>query len=295
MIPQKTVTLIDDYIKHAKRILITAHQFPDTDAVGSALALYLSLKKQGYDAKIWLNDYSPKLFSFLPSHTHINKEFIDSYKFDLLIVLDSSHLNRVCNYHYITDASHAFKTINIDHHPDNSNFGDVNLTLSISSVGELLFHLFSSLGWDISLDIATCIYAAISFDTGRFAFKSVSSDTLRCAAELIDKGVEPDQITQALDENKSINDFELIKKAIETLITNDEKKYAYCVITKDAPKAKLKVIDFIRQLKDFHVFIIFQELKSNLTKINLRSKNDFDVSDFAQAFNGGGHKQAAAF
>jgi bifunctional oligoribonuclease and PAP phosphatase NrnA len=288
-----SIHLFNSHIGDAKKILITAHKNPDTDAIGSCLALahYFSseLKK---DIKIWIKE-SVKEFEFLPSKQFFENKFPKEFKFDTLIVCDCSSLERVNHVSFITDAQHDFTTINIDHHPDNTKFGDINVVSKISSVGELLYLMFTALDWKISSQIATCLYAAISFDTGRFAYSNVTDDTLLAASKLKQFGANPYEIYQALEENKTENDFQLIKLAIDNLVVLKEYSLAYTTIPKNSPRGSVKVIDFIRQLKNVELFIVFQELRSNLVKVNLRSKYNTNVTKIAGHFGGGGHNRAA--
>lgn len=288
-----SIHLFNSHIVESKKILITAHKNPDTDAIGSCLALahYFSseLKK---DIKIWIKE-SVKDFAFLPNKQFFENKFPTEYKFDTLIVCDCSSLDRVNNASFITNTDHEFTTINIDHHPDNKNFGDINVVTKISSVGELLFHLFKELDWKISPEIANCLYAAISFDTGRFAYSNVTEDTLLAASKLKRFGAKPYEIYQALEENKTENDFQLVKLAIDNLVVMKEYSFAYTTIPKNSPRGSVKVIDMIRQLKNIELFVVFQELRSNLVKVNLRSKYSTNVTKIANHFGGGGHNRAA--
>ncbi|RAP31668.1 hypothetical protein DID76_02520 [Candidatus Marinamargulisbacteria bacterium SCGC AG-414-C22] len=286
-------TDIFETIKNSKKILITAHRYPDTDAVGSCLALSLILDSINKENKIWLSDIHHDHFKFLPNNNQIERDFPKTFKYDCCIVLDCSDISRVNKSHFIEDATHSFQLINIDHHSDNTYFGDMNIVEKISSVGELIYKHFNTINMTFTKDMATCLYAAISFDTGRFAFSSVTKETLLAAADLVDHGAEPAPLTRALDENRTIRDLELIKVCIDNLVINEEKKYVYSVIPKNAPKGNLKLIDFIRKLHGYEVFIIFQELKPYVTKINLRSKTYFNVSEFSKQFGGGGHIHAA--
>ena len=141
--------------------------------------------------------------------------------------------------------------------------------------------------------MATCLYAAISFDTGRFAYSNVTEKTLETASKLVKIGANPYLITQTMEENKSEKDFQLIKIAIDNLIINKHAGFAYTTIPKKSPKGSVKIIDLIRQLKDIDLLIVFQELQSKLVKVNLRSKSQVNVSKLAQQFGGGGHDRAA--
>ena len=134
-----SIHLFNSHIGDSKKILITAHKNPDTDAIGSCLALahYFSseLKK---DIKIWIKE-SVKDFEFLPNKQFFENKFPKEYKFDTLIVCDCSTLDRINHVSFINDVQHEYTTINIDHHPDNTKFGDINVVTKISSVGELIF------------------------------------------------------------------------------------------------------------------------------------------------------------
>ena len=288
------IHLFNSHISDAKKILITAHRHPDTDAVGSCLALAHYLTSHlNIECKIWLGNENLKDFAFMPNKNFFVTPFPYSYKFDTLIVCDCSSLERVNQHDKITDTDHDFTTINIDHHPDNTKFGDINIVSKISSVGELLYHTFDTLGWEINKPIAECLYAAISFDTGRFAYSNVTAKTLKVASDVTKRGANPFKCYQALDENKTEKDFEIIKIAIDNLVVMKEISVAYTTIPKESPRASVKVIDFIRQLKGIECFIVFQELQTNLVKVNLRSKYTTNVSKIAQHFSGGGHERAA--
>lgn len=282
----------EQHIKNAKKILITAHRYPDIDAIGSCLALADAIKSDK-TIKVWIPKNNTKDWDCFPKSDLVEKEFPSSFKFDTCIICDCSNLERVENYEHIQNTTHDYKTINIDHHSDNNYFGDINIVETISSVGELLYHLFTKLKIPISSSMATCLYAAISFDTGRFAYSNVTEKTLETASKLVKIGANPYLITQAMEENKSEKDFQLIKIAIDNLIINKHASFAYTTIPKKSPKGSVKIIDLIRQLKDIDLLIVFQELQSKLVKVNLRSKSQVNVSKLAQQFGGGGHDRAA--
>jgi phosphoesterase RecJ-like protein len=288
---QDQLSQFSSAITNSKKVLIVTHEFPDLDAIGSSLGLYHYLKDAGKEVTIWTAQTLDSTFDFLPGVETIQHTLPPSLKYDTLFVLDASHLNRVRGYkHLKTDLAHV---VNIDHHPDNSLFGDVNIMHTVSSVGELLYWLFHRSGIDISQDMATCLYAAISFDTGRFAYSSVTADTHLVGSALISAGAEPYPIFQKMDENKSVVDFELIRLGIERLVSLKDDGIVFTTLPKNSPDARVKMIDVIRQLDGFDVVLVFQELDSSNVKVNLRSKTDFDVSAFAQQFGGGGHKKAS--
>ena len=141
--------------------------------------------------------------------------------------------------------------------------------------------------------MATCLYAAICFDTGRFAYSNTTSQTMHVVSGLLDTGVDPYTVYTHIYENQSVMSFKLLKLALDRLVVCREKGYAYTSIPLSAPKAPFKLVDFIRQLKGIDVFMVIQAVNSRKVKVNLRSKQEFDVSAFANQFGGGGHVRAS--
>ena len=146
---------------------------------------------------------------------------------------------------------------------------------------------------DITPEIATCLYAAISFDTGRFLYSNATSQTFSIVSSLLTLGARSFETNIAMYEDVSVDTFNFIKLGLENIVINEELGYCYTFISKDSPKVNYKMIDFIRQLGNIDIFLVFTELDTNLIKISLRSKEFFDVSSFSHLFGGGGHSRAA--
>lgn len=287
---EKTSAFLE-VVKQTSHALIVTHEYPDMDAVGSSLALYLQLKARGVEARVWIPQGLGPDFTFLPSREKIVRQYPFDIGFDTVFVLDASHASRVREFNTIP--TEGLQLVNIDHHPDNSNFGHINIVETISSVGELLFCLFADLGWELTKETATCLYAAMSFDTGRFAYSNVTANTMNAAATCIKKGADSYHIFQSMEENKTVDDLALIRLAIENLVVDKVLRFAYTSIPLGAPQGTIKIIDMIRQLGHVEVVMAFQEMESNKVKINLRSKKNIDVSIFANYFGGGGHRMAS--
>jgi phosphoesterase RecJ-like protein len=277
-------------LEQTKKSLITVHQFPDIDAIGSALALYSYLKSRNKEVVIWTAQKLDRTFDFLPYTESIIHEIPKSFTVDTIFVLDSSNTERVRDFSKLPIESQCI--VNIDHHPDNESFGHINYVKLVSSVGEILTQFFIDHHINITTDMATSLYAAIAFDTGRFAHSNVTSETLQLASTLVSCGASPVKIHREMDENKSVADFDQLKMAINALHVLDDYHLAYTTITVRKP-SRIKVIDFIRQLEGIDVFIVFQVLNQSLVKVNLRSQTSFDVSCFSKQFGGGGHRKAS--
>ncbi|MEK9658087.1 MAG: DHH family phosphoesterase [bacterium] len=282
-----------DSIHAASEIIIVVHEYPDLDAIGSALALDMAFSQQGFNSRIWVAEPLNHSFSFLPELTRVGKKLGNVSDTACIVFLDSSHKERVAQHALLDPILEHVVSINIDHHCDNSRFATFNCVQDVSSVGEMISILCSTLKWPITKDMATCLYAAICFDTGRFAYSNTRSQTMHVVAKLLDTGIDPNIIYQEMYENKTLSSFKLLKLALDNLIVCREAGYAYTQIPLSAPKGSFKLVDFIRQLKDIDVFVVIQAVNSHKVKVNLRSKKHFDVSAFANQFGGGGHVRAS--
>jgi bifunctional oligoribonuclease and PAP phosphatase NrnA len=291
MFTKEEISKFNDIVDNCKSALIVTHQFPDLDAIGSSLALYHQLLKKGIKVTLYSPNKIDKQFHFLPGARNFRTTFLDQNP-DMIFALDSATKERIDGYKII-DKYTAIPIVNIDHHHDNPLYGELNIVKDVSSVGELLSHLFNEINWDISLDMATCLYAAICFDTGRFAHSNVTKETFKIASQLKDIGVNSCLIAEHMDENKTLDDFKLISLAIERAVLNKKLNYVYTTIPAQHTKTTVKLVDFIRLLKGFEVIIVFQEMENKHVKVGLRSKKDVDVSAFAAKFGGGGHKKAS--
>lgn len=288
-----------DLIKESSNIFIASHINPDGDSIGSSLALALALKKINKNIIILKSDIVPKDFTFLPGIDLI-KNYDDKLdNIDLFITLDCGDEERLGQNKVLLETTK--KTINIDHHMNNTNFGDINIVDSKSAAtGELVYHLIKKMNIELESDIATNIYTAISTDTGSFKYESVSSDTHRIVADLLDIGIDKTNININLYESMSFTRMKLFIKSLTTLETFNNGEIAIIEITQQMLQetgASLEdsegIISFIRKLSTVEAACILKELEKEDIKISIRTKRYLDASSICNKFNGGGHKRAA--
>ena len=276
-------------INDHQTILITIHRDPDIDAIGSACALALALINLKKTPIIWCADNIPQSDQWIPHASSIINAIPDNLNYSLIITLDCSNIDRIKDHHLLD--THR-PIINIDHHQDNTRFGGINLVENISSVGELMTKLMNQWHWEITPDIATCLYSAISFDTGHFRHNNTTENTFSVASELLKKGVNNAQIATHIFGTKSLNYYQTIEKGLHHTTFDPELNYVLTQIP-NGQDDTYSIIDFIRQWEHAEVAVILRELEPKLTKVSLRSKTFFDVSSFSHQFGGGGHKHAA--
>lgn len=282
-------------ITDAKNIIILPHIMPDGDTIGSSMALYLALNDMGKNVRIILDEPVPNNIEFI-MFGNIDTHAEES-EYDLCITIDSSDVDRLGKrQHYLIQ-----NTINIDHHITNSFYGKYNLVEpKAAATGEIIYDLLKELNINFNKDIATCLYTALSTDTGSFKYDNTTSKTHLIVSELISYGIAINDINVELYQNKPINKVKLLKDVLNTIEFFYDGRVSIMYVTQEMLKAnKLDIadtdglIELGRDIAGVEVSILLKEIEANKTKVGLRSKHNIDISKVAEIFNGGGHKKAA--
>lgn len=295
MIEKRIIEAMND----AKSIAILPHVSADGDALGSSLALVLALRKMGKDSIVYIEEEIPALYAFLPE-----KEYFEVYngnpkKYDLVVALDTGDLLRLGKRVEIFD--NAGFTINIDHHPTNTEFAVINLVKSsAAAVGELVFELINMMKVSLDASIATCLYVAITTDTGGFRYSNTTAATHQITAELINNGVDVSKISQQVFEIIPLKKVRLMGRAIDTIEILEAGKAAFITVTNEMLKEAGAsdedcdgLVNIARNISGVEVAVLIRQRTYNECKINFRSQNYVDVSALANKYSGGGHKRAA--
>lgn len=286
-----------DKIKSSSQIFIASHVSPDGDNIGSITALYLALSKLDKEVHIIKTDETPSDYMFLPATDKIRD--LSKEDIELLIVLDCGDIERLGKSKYIIEK--AKSVINIDHHISNTKFGDYNIVNHrATATGEIVYDLINKMGIKIDKDLATCLYTAISTDTGSFMYDSVTDKTHEIIADLIRTGINVGDINIRLYQNRSIEKTNLFISSLSSLKTFNDNKIATIKVTQDMvsnTNANLEdsegIIDFVREISSVEVACLFKEVEKNKIKVSFRSKSFVDVAKISTVFNGGGHIRAA--
>ena len=291
---------INEIIGDAKTIGIAGHIRPDGDCVGSCMALYNYLKKNRPDltVQVYLESVDDK-FKIIKNTQDISTEGYDGTVYDLFISLDTASLDRLGQNQGFFD--NAKRTACIDHHKSNPAYGDYNYILpDASSASEVLYDLLDNELFD--KDIAEPMYMGIAHDSGVFRFQSTSPKTMRIAANMIEHGVEVNEILEETFFRKTYKQMMVTAKIqSEAVLTMDGKCiYGFCTNETmeeySVKKSDLDaVIGAIRNVDGVEVALFVYQLDENKFKASLRSKRYVDVSEIAISFGGGGHVRAAGF
>ena len=286
-----------DAIKAARSVILFTHRDPDGDAIGSMISLYVALKKLRKKVDMFSSDPVPEMYRFLPHSELVKTKLPKRPVFDLAIVSDCGGIDRI-------DGGFDVRTmvrtvINIDHHPDNTRFGDVNIVESISSVSEIIFSLLKKMKVKITKEIAECLYVGIMTDTGNFRYDYTTADTFAVARELIKTGIEFSNIAMKVYESKTLPSVKILGYAMYNLETTKSGRVAWTVLSKkqmDEVGAKSEdltgLVDTLRSVRGVEVAILFREEEDGI-KVNFRSKYKVNVSKIAGKLGGGGHVRAS--
>ena len=237
--------------KLTQATIATVHKDPDVDAIGSLLALNHALKQFKKPIILYANDFNLKKFKFLPGAKHI-KNKIRQQTFNHAIFLDCSDKSRI----HLPDSFPTHKeTVNIDHHQDNTKFGDINIVKNISSVGELLFEEFTAMNLTITKEIASNLYAAIMFDTGGLRFSNTTPKTLMAISQLITHDIDTQYLNDHIFDQKPPQYFEDIKAGLNHLHLERDLPVLIVKIPLRSKPSHASTINFFRQYQNKEVEI----------------------------------------
>jgi len=300
MVPEKVIQCL----KNNSSFIITAHTNLEGDALGSELALWKLLKSMGKKAVVVNQDGLPYGYGFMPSAGGI-KIFTDKLKglkCDCFALLDCSDLLRCGRVSAI--AANAGCVLNIDHHPSNLGFGDVNwVDARASSCTEMVYRIYKRLKAPFDRDTAMLLYAGLLTDTGSFRYSNTTRATHKIASELLKYGLEPSVIYKEIYESIPFEDAQLLLKALSGVHRDPSGRIVWFNLRRSlfrqkktvAFDASEEILSFARAIKGVEVAALFKEnLKGrHEIRVNLRSRGKVDVNKIASSFGGGGHKTAS--
>jgi bifunctional oligoribonuclease and PAP phosphatase NrnA len=294
-----------DELRRADKLLLTTHENPDGDALGSLRGTQLLMQALGKDVVMFMaadNFPLPHEYRHMPFDDVLNEPPPDIGE-RLVVFLDCGNIDRMPVDFLRTGGT---RIVNIDHHHDNTRFGDVNLVVAEAScTAEIVHDLAKELGVDIDKPMAEALYIALVTDTGKFMFENTTPAAHKMAADLIAAGVEPQEIHQRLYEGLPFSRIQLLARALAAVQRFDDGAITLTHLTRDdfhhsaAKESDSEgIVDHMRQVEGTLVAALVRDLLDDegRRKVSLRATNGLvDVSKIARGFGGGGHRQAAGF
>src|SRR5919112_2865732 len=306
--PQTTATdlaAVADAIRSHERFVLTTHENPDGDALGSLLATKLAFDQLGKDSIMVLHGDAPLPgeYAFMPLG-ELQRRWPDDVSERVLVAVDCANESRIADPEVL---GRVPLSVDIDHHHDNTRFGQLNLIVAdASSTGEVLRDVFHELGIELTPEIAEPLYIALVTDTGRFQYANTTPKALRLAAELVEAGADVHRIFQGVYESVQFAKLKLLARALERAQVYEGGGLVISYMLRDdfgqvgavEPYSE-GIIDFLRAVEGADMAALIREPPrggSPARRISLRASHDeLDVSAIARASGGGGHRQAAGF
>lgn len=304
--PASDIDRVVAELRARDRFLLTAHEGPDGDALGSLLGMHKLLTQLGKDSVMFLAAKEfplPIEYRFLPLEEVFHEAPADMAD-RTIVFLDCGNIDRM-PVEFLSAGDND--VINIDHHHDNTRFGDFNLVdVEASCTAEIVYDLARLLEAEVTQEIASALYVGLITDTGNFMYDNTNAHTHRVAAELIDAGVDVDDTYRRLYEHVPIEKLRLVARALGSIERHCDNRFAISYITAAdyeetgaGEEMTEGIIDHVRSLEGTTVAAVVRDLGNRgraARKVSLRSSDgSVDVSAIARKHGGGGHKRAAGF
>ncbi len=289
---------INSKLAKAEKVGIFSHINPDGDAMGSAYSLKLALLGMGKKAEVFLLPNPDKNAEDIVYGKE--KTEVEIKDCDLLAAVDCADIKRLGEYAEVFE-NHK-NTISIDHHITHRKFAKETAVRDISSCCELMADLFETMGIELTKEIASNLYIGIVSDTGNFKYSCVSPDTLRVAANLLEKGIDGAAISKKMFDTKSVEYYNLMKTALGRLQVYEDGKVAILYLSQqDFDDANLDeggavgIVALPTSVEGVIVGVYIRQRGDKEYKISLRSVKDVDVAEVAETLGGGGHIRASGY
>ncbi len=291
-------------LEEVTSVALACHVNPDADALGSMLGLSNHLRALGKETVCSFPNEPfepPRWASMLPGTETLVPPAAFPREPALMVTCDVASLDRLASLGGVAVRSKTL--IWIDHHVTNDGLGTIRLVdPEASSTCELVWRLVKQLGGDVSIETATCLYAGLVTDTGRFQYEAVKPATLRLAAELREFPFDHARLVQALFEDQPAASLRLFGTALERLQHDPDADLVWSYLTRAdlddagvAPADSDDLIDIIRKTREADVAAVLKQQRDGRFKVSLRSRGGHDVAAVAASFGGGGHRLASGY
>jgi phosphoesterase RecJ-like protein len=287
---------IVEAIRQRRRFVLSSHSRPDGDSIGSQLAMALALRALGKEADVVNKDRAPAPLLQFPGVGSITIADRVAGQYDAAIIMECGDLARTG-----VAGLDAFHVINIDHHPGNTAYGQLNwFDASAAACGEMVFDLIEALGVPLDVDIATHIYLAILTDTGSFHYSSISPRTFDICRRLLEAGVDPVRVARNVYDSNNMGRLKLFGSVLGAMQLDPSGRIAIVYLDHEMAREAggtyedtEGLINLPLTVKEIEAVVFFKQTEGQEYRVSMRSKGDIDIGAIAKQFGGGGHKNAA--
>jgi phosphoesterase RecJ-like protein len=290
-------------LKNSNNLFLATHTNPDGDAIGSLIAMGLSLEALNKRTTLYNESPIPAVYRFLPFADRIVQYVDKANIYDTAIILDCSDLERIGKA--VSMVNKIPIIINIDHHITNTCYGDFQLIKSSAcATTEIVYKLMKDMAVPINKAIAASIYTGILTDTGSFRFSNTNRAAFEICEEMVELGVDPYSIAQHVYGTYSLGRIKLLNMALDSIEISYNGRLSMMTLTRDMfyetdtrTEDADGLINYAKSIEDVKVAVLIQELqnKNKQFHVSLRSNGTVNVAEIASSFGGGGHFNAAGF
>jgi phosphoesterase RecJ-like protein len=290
------IARIVDAIRTRQRFVLSSHSRPDGDSIGSQLAMAYALKALGKDAVAINADAAPPPLMAFPGVPDIRIAPRVEGDFDAAIIMECGDLGRTG-----VAGLERFFVVNIDHHPGNTGYGDINwFDAGAAACGEMVFDLVKALGVPLSIEIATHIYLAILTDTGSFHYSSISPRTFDICRDCLEAGVDPVLVARNVYDSNNMGRLKLFGAVLSAMQIDPTGRIAIVYLDHEMAREAggtyedtEGLINLPLTVKEIQAVVFFKQHEGDDYRVSMRSKGPIDIGAVAKDFGGGGHKNAA--
>jgi phosphoesterase RecJ-like protein len=299
--PMNTIHEIADALNEAETVRIFPHENMDGDTFGSAVALCLALRERGRDCSVIINEKIPDNIAFIEYGCARFVTDVPQEGYDLAVLMDVGETSRISGREELF--ANARATMCIDHHVSSRPIYDYNsIDTSASATAEIIYDALRAMDAPVDVRAATALYVGIITDTGRFQYSNTTPRALRIAAELLELGVKPNEVSTEVYQNVRPEKLMLENAVLSTmeLVADGKGVVAYMTWKMLGDSGAMEeetegIAEKLRGLRGVEVSVFVRETEDGRTKGSMRSKRYYDIAELASRFGGGGHVRAAGF
>jgi phosphoesterase RecJ-like protein len=280
-------------------ILIFGHKDADGDTLGCSLAFAEALRRLDKRVHVLIPPPLPEKYRWMPGFEQIREGPPAGAEVRLVLFFDAGNLERSGDA--VAHITEKATIVNVDHHPSNSRFGDVNvIDPDAAAVGEMCLDILDHFGWEVTATMATNLYTALMTDTGGFRHENTTPKALWVGARLAALGADPSHIATMVYKSRPLTTLKLSGLSIASMQVEMDGRLAWAKVTRSmlretgAVMAEAEgIIDTLNSIAGLDLAIMFKEVAARLTKISVRSRGAVDSAALCARFGGGGHLRAA--
>jgi phosphoesterase RecJ-like protein len=287
---------IVEAIRPRQRFVLSSHSRPDGDSIGSQLAMAFALRALGKHVHVVNHDRAPAPLLQFPGVPAIEIADRVSGDYDAAIIMECGDLARTG-----VAGLERFFVINIDHHPGNTAYGQLNwFDPSAAACGEMVLELVDALGVPLHTEIATHIYLAILTDTGSFHYSSISPRTFDICRRTLEAGVDPVLVARNVYDSNNMGRLKLFGSVLSAMQLDPTGRIAIVYLDHEMAREAggtyedtEGLINLPLTVKEIEAVVFFKQTDGDEYRVSMRSKGEVDIGAIAKQFGGGGHKNAA--